>query len=583
MKNLRILFLLFSVIFTATISAQPNSSGGIVVPTGFKITAPQPIDDRTAVADSLSLLNIPNKYPGLQSYSVADNAVFVYDGTIWNKVGAGGNQDLESVMINGNFAPGNIDFRNMDDFSERGLTASQGTDDRFGIVFTSNGSAELKATNDEDRTLSSVGVYKDVVQLTKSGAGYTHFITMADEGINLTGTTKINEKNAITSINGNEAADDGSISISSGGDSSLQDVTDNGKIQDNEFYKLETGTQDVNGAYQFDVKLKADEINSIGNDNVSLNMNSGTGFKVGLDYSEIMAQPQYGHIDVNPYGITTHFTAGQNSGTMSYSTAGEIEITSMYGTESVGAISAYPGSTRMTAKDESGNSHVVVNPNRVELISKWINVDGSFNINEGDGENELRIFNDDYDGGVKQFYFLGNSEGNAKQGFLQVTPGQDWEINLTNSTDNWYTGLFANSTGIAVTSMDEGLPTRGLYSAMDFSETAQDLDFVQKKYVDDKLLEFVPIAGNHPLRQITGPLLFNNASRIEDVNGNLEIHRGGLPESRVKFTSKTEFNADMEIKPTESSGNLGLILSSPNGSRWKVTISDSGVLTTTPL
>lgn len=61
-------------------------SGGIETATGFKVSDPQPIDDRTVVSDSISLLAIPNQYTGLTSYSIADDALFVFDGSVWNRI-----------------------------------------------------------------------------------------------------------------------------------------------------------------------------------------------------------------------------------------------------------------------------------------------------------------------------------------------------------------------------------------------------------------------------------------------------------------------------------------------------------------
>lgn len=61
MKKIALLFILF----TCLIGFGQEHSGGIVVPTGFKIAANAPVDDRFVVADSLSLYDLPNKYDGM--------------------------------------------------------------------------------------------------------------------------------------------------------------------------------------------------------------------------------------------------------------------------------------------------------------------------------------------------------------------------------------------------------------------------------------------------------------------------------------------------------------------------------------
>lgn len=72
-------------VFTSVYSQQ-EYSGGIETATGFKVSDPQPIDDRTVVVDSISLLSLPNKYAGLTSYSRDDDALFVFDGFFWNRI-----------------------------------------------------------------------------------------------------------------------------------------------------------------------------------------------------------------------------------------------------------------------------------------------------------------------------------------------------------------------------------------------------------------------------------------------------------------------------------------------------------------
>lgn len=79
--------LIIGFIFCAAISfGQQIHSGGINIATGFKLSDPQPIDDRYVVQDSLSLLSIPNIYTGLWAYSLGDSSVFVYDGIKWERI-----------------------------------------------------------------------------------------------------------------------------------------------------------------------------------------------------------------------------------------------------------------------------------------------------------------------------------------------------------------------------------------------------------------------------------------------------------------------------------------------------------------
>lgn len=86
--------LIIAFIFCAVISyGQQIHSGGINIATGFKLSDPQPIDDRYVVQDSLSLLSIPNIYTGLWAYSLADSSVFVYDGVKWERI-----VDMELAM-----------------------------------------------------------------------------------------------------------------------------------------------------------------------------------------------------------------------------------------------------------------------------------------------------------------------------------------------------------------------------------------------------------------------------------------------------------------------------------------------------
>lgn len=86
MKSIRNIVLLAVFMLCINMYSQSTHSGGIVIPTGLKIVDPQPVDDRMVVADSVSLISIPNQYEGLVSYSVADKALFVKTATGWNKL-----------------------------------------------------------------------------------------------------------------------------------------------------------------------------------------------------------------------------------------------------------------------------------------------------------------------------------------------------------------------------------------------------------------------------------------------------------------------------------------------------------------
>lgn len=179
------------------------------------------------------------------------------------------------------------------------------------------------------------------------------------------------------------------------------------------------------------------------------------------------------------------------------------------------------------------------------------------------------------------------SMGEWSGGLLGTIPsGQS--ANSYVSTDRLFNlgnGTSGVSRSDALTVLKNGLAT--LPSVTNALITAESTGkaIVTREYVDSAISlipsGYVPLAGVHPLNQITGPLLFNNASRIEDVGGNLEIHRNA---GFTLFTSPVKANEDIEVAPTGSSITIpGIVLTSPNGSRWRVNISDSGVLTTTPL
>jgi hypothetical protein len=105
MKKLSLLVFLISV---PLIYAQEHS-GGIAVPTPFKVTANAPIDDRFVVSDSTALHSLPNKYDGMFASTIdGDDRIFwIYNEVKneWSRVGKPGElQDLQSVMENGGLA-----------------------------------------------------------------------------------------------------------------------------------------------------------------------------------------------------------------------------------------------------------------------------------------------------------------------------------------------------------------------------------------------------------------------------------------------------------------------------------------------
>lgn len=167
-----------------------------------------------------------------------------------------------------------------------------------------------------------------------------------------------------------------------------------------------------------------------------------------------------------------------------------------------------------------------------------------------------------------------------------LTAGQDGILPLiTNRIFNVGNGTTDILRSNAFTIMMNGIATLPSVTNALITAEATGKAIVTREYVDSSISSissgYVPLAGVHPLKQITGPLLFNNASRIEDVGGNLEIHRNA---GVIKFTVGVKANFDVEIEPAPSATEIpGLILSSPNGSRWRITVSDSGVLTTTSL
>lgn len=86
MKNLKNLFLGYLLLTIAFGFSQQPHSGGIVVPTGFKITANQPVDDRTVVTSVEDLDSLPNKYAGLICYVEDNESLYYYNGEEWLKV-----------------------------------------------------------------------------------------------------------------------------------------------------------------------------------------------------------------------------------------------------------------------------------------------------------------------------------------------------------------------------------------------------------------------------------------------------------------------------------------------------------------
>lgn len=101
----KILNLLIFLIAFSGISQE--HSGGIVVPTGFKIAANAPVDDRFVVADSLSLYNLPNKYDGMFASTIDgdERILWIYNEVKneWSKVGKPSEVNtLQEVLTKGN-------------------------------------------------------------------------------------------------------------------------------------------------------------------------------------------------------------------------------------------------------------------------------------------------------------------------------------------------------------------------------------------------------------------------------------------------------------------------------------------------
>lgn len=103
MKNLKNLFLGYLLLVISFGYSQQPHSGGIVVPTGFKITANQPVDDRTVVTSVEDLDNLPNKYAGLICYVENSESVYYYNGTEWNIIGSDIGGYFKEITKDGEF------------------------------------------------------------------------------------------------------------------------------------------------------------------------------------------------------------------------------------------------------------------------------------------------------------------------------------------------------------------------------------------------------------------------------------------------------------------------------------------------
>lgn len=86
------IFNLIFVFLVAVSGIAQEHSGGIVVPTGFKIAANAPVDDRFVVADSLSLYDLPNKYDGMFAVTLDEEkrVIWTYNEGegLWYRAGA---------------------------------------------------------------------------------------------------------------------------------------------------------------------------------------------------------------------------------------------------------------------------------------------------------------------------------------------------------------------------------------------------------------------------------------------------------------------------------------------------------------
>lgn len=250
MKNIKSLFLVFLVLTAFNLNAQQISSGGITVPTGFKITASQPVDDRMTVADSLSLIGIPNKYAGLQSYSVADSTMFVYDGVKWNRSIKSGDVSiptLQSVLNAGHVSMGTpLTIRSANDANSKGsiqltsqgvrlggeaggitLSGETGGVNIFGgstgVEINSLGNVvSIKKSSPTNGSIEIRGNGGNMIIFDKnsenkidiSASGGVNIDALSNS-INITapGHAKVNSKNIVTSVNGVEANGIGELTL----------------------------------------------------------------------------------------------------------------------------------------------------------------------------------------------------------------------------------------------------------------------------------------------------------------------------------------------------------------------------------
>lgn len=109
MKNLKNLFLGYLLLVISFGYSQQPHSGGIVVPTGFKITANQPVDDRTVVTSVEDLDTLPNKYAGLICYVEDSESVYYYNGTEWNIIGSDTGGYFKEITKDGGFTAEKIE------------------------------------------------------------------------------------------------------------------------------------------------------------------------------------------------------------------------------------------------------------------------------------------------------------------------------------------------------------------------------------------------------------------------------------------------------------------------------------------
>ncbi len=172
-------------------------------------------------------------------------------------------------------------------------------------------------------------------------------------------------------------------------------------------------------------------------------------------------------------------------------------------------------STRvLTPIDELSNFTML--PSNVDLTTDTFNIDAS------------KIF-------LNSGAFLGHRAGDIFSGIIPVTGGLSFRS--SNDVGASYSNISVSYIdGIRIWSQDESaLPKRGLVGMQDFTPNITELDFTQKKYVDNN---FVPIDGTQFGNPISGSIqltelgagnnfYINGADAPNDVNS-IDFAEGGV-------------------------------------------------------